>query len=64
MPFRNRTVTLRRLAINEPLQDSKVLTDERGVFAFSAARGNLYEVAITVTDDLFMGVGTIEVAEG
>jgi len=57
-------VTLRRLAINEPLQDSKVLTDERGVFAFSAARGNLYEVAITVTDDLFMGVGTIEVAEG
>ena len=63
-PIRDRIVTLRKLAINEPLQDSKTATDEGGGFAFSATRGNLYQVFISVTNLLSMGIGTIEVADG
>lgn len=63
-PVPDRTVTFRNQVINEPLQDSKVVTDERGVFAFSGVKGKQYEVSITVTDELFIGIGTIEIAEG
>jgi hypothetical protein len=34
------------------------------MFTFSATKSNLYEVSISVTNELFMGIGTIEIAEG
>jgi hypothetical protein len=63
-PVPDRTVTFRNQVINEPLQDSEVVTDETGMFAFSGAKDKQYEVSVTVTNELFMGIGTIEIAEG
>jgi hypothetical protein len=63
-PVPNRAVMFRNQVINEPLHDSKIVTDEKGSFAFCGARGKRYEVSITVTNELFTGIGTIEIAEG
>lgn len=63
-PVPNRAVMFRNQVIHEPLHDSQILTDEKGSFAFCGARGKPYEVSITVTNELFMGIGTIEIAEG
>ena len=65
-PIPDRTVTFRNLKTNGRLQDSKLKTDENGMFAFSLARGVVYQVNLTVAEDplLFRGIGTIDVVEG
>ena len=65
-PIPDRTVTFRNVTTNGRLQDSKLKTDEKGIFAFSLARRVVYQVSLTVAEDplLFRGIGTIEVVEG
>jgi hypothetical protein len=65
-PIPDRTVTFRNVTTNGRLQDSKLKTDEKGMFAFSLARGVVYQVNLTVAEEplLFRGIGTIEVVEG
>ena len=62
----NRIVTFRNVTTDGRLQDSKLKTDENGMFAFSLARGVVYQVNLTVAEDalLFRGIGTIQVVEG
>jgi hypothetical protein len=64
-PISGLTVTLRNVTGgDQPLQDNKVITDEKGVFAFGAARGVEYQAFLDVTQETKMGIGTIEIAEG
>jgi hypothetical protein len=65
-PIQDRTVTFRNVTTNGRLQDSKLKTDDKGIFDFSLARGVVYQVSLTVAEDplLFRGIGTIEVVQG
>ena len=65
-PIPDRTVIFRNVTTNGRLQDSKLKTDDKGMFAFSLARGVVYQVNLTVAEDplLFRGIGTIEIVEG
>ncbi len=65
-PIPDRTVTFRTVTTNGRLQDSKLKTDEKGMFAFSLTRGAVYQVSLTVAENplLVRGIGTIEVVEG
>jgi hypothetical protein len=62
----NRIVTFRNVTTDGRLQDSKLKTDEKGTFHFSATRGVVYQINLTVAEDalLFRGIGTIQVVEG
>jgi hypothetical protein len=62
-PISDRTITFRKVTTKGTLHDSKVRTDEKGMFAFSAAMGVVYQISLTVAEDplVFKGIGTIEI---